>query len=349
MKDEAVFKSGIESPEQFVTAKIGKDIYPYLKRYQFDILGDGNTNVRLINQLHISRKLIYLFLRVRDNHIPMLSEVAVALKTLLNLPNSPRNLTNTGQGLFKTYKRLIDRIIPLTVQARPIFMGDSILSNPEKHFILKDSVYVSYFVERLVPYVNASNKVTELNLDKPDEFYNLLALKSSPSRSRDYFPRVSWSRHVPVDADFIVAEIDDSSCKEIIIDASRFLKSSDFLEQETEDTSESSEVVIENTHSLSDYEGSVLRSIIKPELEVYIEKIIKIVNSKTERRILEVKDEFNKREVELIATLDKYKAELDAKHDEFLRIMVDVMSRITVRVPYQSLIPKNKFVDMDDF
>lgn len=355
-------KQVVESRKQFSAAKIGKDMYPYLKRYQTEIFGDETTSVRSINQLHIGRKLCYLFIRVRDNHIPMLSELAVTLKTMMNQSNSPRDLTSVRQGLFKTYRRLIDKVIPLTIQASPIFASDATLSNSEEQFQSNDDSYKNYFVNRIFPYINSSNRITELNLETPDEFYDLLALDNSPGHIRDFFPCIR-SSYIPIDSDLILSQVDDSSCKEIIFDAPRFLNPPTSLKQENEDIQESLNVTEEEISVLESITLPIVESVVKPKLSSYFEKITKILNSRCDKFEEESRIKFDQYKAECDAKLAQYEAKLaqyeanlvqhetklDTKLDRVLSSVTDVMSQITVKIPYHTLIPKSKFVDIDGF
>lgn len=375
----------IESQKQFLQAKIGKDMYPYLKRYRYEIFGDENLDAKLINQAHIGRKLCYLFIRARNNHFPVLSELAVTLKTMMKQIKPPYKFTPVRKGLFQAYKRSIERVIPLTAQAHPVFTSDSILSCPEKNFASKDGVFIDYFIERLIPYVNSSNRVTELNLDTPDDFYELLINKKTVTEVRNYYPLIRDFR-IPIDEDFILDQIDDSKCEKIIFTSSVVLEKGIFPKEENKGISESfdlvespncskesglsseDEIILKNY--LNDIVPPHVEEIARPMLSNYFKKNTDFISSKVEQQKTELENIYNSKvayyeskiaqleaiiaqhEVKIVqqeATSAQNELEIDRKLRWFFASVADVMSRTTIKIPHHSLLPKSKVVEFDDF
>lgn len=236
------YEECIESLDDFRSAKIGKDMYPYLKHYYNELMEDSLRPTKAL----LCRKLIYLFMEARDGQVPMLSELTVTLNTLIYGNNVYENSFNP---LLQEYIRYIERIIPFTVQGASFFLEDDLIRNsevevcPQNRDLLPESLR-AHLIVNLRFFVNRDNYLIEPMSFK--EFSKRL-LKEKDFRylmkGFHYFPSFkTFTSFVDPDFDIDLIE-DDDNCKEISFALKSNLDSNVsmieyFLEQENEKTQE---------------------------------------------------------------------------------------------------------------
>lgn len=345
MKKKSIEKKTIECLADFQSAKIGKDLYPYLKRYYNDLHFDETNKKSSPNHSLFCRKLLYLVIMARNKQVPMLSELHVILKTLMR-NNESYTFKTLYNELNQLYIFLVERVIKYTIQAEPVFASDERLNNP--NIIFKYSKPptpdVIYLIPILRSFVNRDNYFT-FPLDSVDELFDELVKKDNRiAYMATYIPTLTMD-DIPIDSDFEFDfesdMIDDSGCKDICFmrrtDSEKetlnlFPESNDFLTPEIKDKQEI-DIPEEDRKILE----TIMSGLLKKQEDRLFAYVDQNISSLKQHNSSEIRELSNNQMAEIDAVMN---SRLDAKFEKVVQYLTDYLSNVSFKIPFNHVLNK---------